>query len=321
LGGKLASIILKLGDVVFGDTEAGTIPFGGDQKLNIHRLVGGKRIIKAMGDDPLPLEWSGIFVGANALEKALTLHRMKNDGRSLVLTWSFMSYLVLIRTFVGNFEAPFNIPYRIVCEVVEDRTNLPPTNSAFDVNQAINGDMTTAQGLSDGIGDSTLSSLTTTLNTAISNVSNFAKATQSTINSVLQPLNAVRSQVSVLIASSENVLKNVTTVGGLLPNNSLAKSVASLTSQVNSTLAGGQLAQLNSVLGRMGTNLGQINSSVKTVTVAGGNLFDLAAKSYGTATGWTTIASANGVTDPEVTGVSTLNIPKNTNDTDGILEA
>jgi len=317
----MATTILKLGDVTFGDTEAGTIPFGGDQKLNIHKLVGGKRVIKAMGTDDIPLEWSGIFVGSLALEKALTLQRMKNDGRSLNLTWSYMSYVVLIRTFIADFEAPFKIPYRIVCEVAEDRTDLPPTNSAFDVNQAINDDMNTAQGLSDDVGDSTLSSLTATLNTAISNVSNFAKAAQSTINGVLQPLNAVRSQVAVLISASENVLKNVTTVGGLLPNNPLAKSVASLSNQVNSTLAAGKLAQMNAVLGRMGANLGQINSSVKKVTVAGGNLYDLAAKNYGKATGWTTIASANGVTDPEVTDVKTLNIPKNTNDTDGILEA
>ncbi|MBB3213420.1 hypothetical protein FHW67_002712 [Herbaspirillum sp. Sphag1AN] len=317
----MANVILKLGDVVFGNTEVGTIPFGGDQKLNIHRLVGGKRVIDAMGPDPLPPEWSGIFVGSLALEKALTLHRMKNDGRPLTLTWSAMSYLVVIKTFVANFEAPFNIPYKIVCEVAEDRTDLPPTNSAFDVNEVMSGDLTSAQGLSDSIGDSTLSSLMTTLSSAISAVSDFAKATTSTINSVVQPLNAVRSQVSILIASSENVLKNVTTVGGLLPNNPLAKSVASLTNQVNSTIAGGQLAQLNSVLGRMGANLGQVNSSVKTATVAGGNLFDLAAKNYGTATGWTTIASANGITDPELSGVTTLSIPANTNDTGGILEA
>lgn len=312
---------LKLGDITFGNTEVAPIQFGGEQKLIIHRLVGGKRIIDAMGDDPVPKEWSGIFVGALALDKALTLQRMKNEGRALELQWSRLSYLVVIRTFVADFEAAFRIPYRIVCEVVEDRTNLPATNSAFDVNEAIKGDLDTANGLSDGIGDSTLSGLMGTLNSAISAVSDFAKAASSTINSVMQPLNAVRAQVATLIVATENTLKNVTTVGGLLPNNPLAKSVASLSNQVNATLNGGKLAQLNSVLSRMGTNLGQINSSTKTITVAGGNLFDMAAKAYRTASGWTTLASANGRTDPELTGINTLTVPKNTNDTGGILES
>jgi nucleoid-associated protein YgaU len=319
----MAAITLKLGSVVFGATEgpAGGIPFGGAQKLVIQKRVGGTRTINAMGDDPDPIQWSGIFTGALALEKAKTLSRMRKEGRSLTLTWSSMSYLVVISSFKGNFNAPFEIPYQISLEVQADLTNLPVTNSAFDVSQAINGDMGTALGLSDSIGDGTLSSLMGSLNSAISTVSNFAKAAQSTINSVLQPLNAVRSQVGILISATENTLKNVATVGGVFPFNPIAQNIAKLSGQVNATVAGSQLAQLNSVLGRMGTNLGQVNSSVKTVTVSGGNLYDLAAKNYGDATGWTTIANANGITDPELVGVSTLSIPKNTNDTNGILEA
>jgi len=313
--------ILKLGDVVFGDTETGPIPFGGEQQLNIHRLVGGKRVIDAMGDNPIALDWTGIFVGANALTKAKTLRRMQKEGRALSLTWSSMTYQVVISKFTGQFEAEFNIPYSITCEVVEDRTELPSANSGSDVNQAINADMTTAQSLTSDIGDSTLSSLMTTLTTAVSKVSNFAKATQSTINTVLQPLAAARTQVTALISASESSLQSVTTVGGLLPNNPLAKSVASLTSQVTATLNGVKLSQLDAVFSRIDSNLGQVNSSLKTVSVAGGNLYDLAVKYYGKASSFTTLATANNLTDPELVGVVTLNVAKDTNDTGGILEA
>jgi hypothetical protein len=48
---------------------------------------------------------------------------------------------------------------------------------------------------------------------------------------------------------------------------------------------------------------------MKTIQVAGANLFQLALQEYGDATMWLLIASANGLTDPMVSGLVTLNIP------------
>lgn len=48
---------------------------------------------------------------------------------------------------------------------------------------------------------------------------------------------------------------------------------------------------------------------MKTVTVAGGNLFALALEHLGSAEQWNRIAQANGRIDPVVTGTATLRIP------------
>ncbi len=48
---------------------------------------------------------------------------------------------------------------------------------------------------------------------------------------------------------------------------------------------------------------------MKTIIVAGGNLFALAAKYLNDATQWNRIAVANGLTDPVLSGVTTLVIP------------
>jgi hypothetical protein len=48
---------------------------------------------------------------------------------------------------------------------------------------------------------------------------------------------------------------------------------------------------------------------MKTVTVAGGNLFRLALLYLGDSTQWNRIASVNGLSDPVLTGVVTLKIP------------
>ena len=46
-----------------------------------------------------------------------------------------------------------------------------------------------------------------------------------------------------------------------------------------------------------------------TITVAGGNLFQIAAQYLGDATQWLRVAQANGLTDPMLSGVVTLVIP------------
>jgi hypothetical protein len=46
-----------------------------------------------------------------------------------------------------------------------------------------------------------------------------------------------------------------------------------------------------------------------TITVAGGNLFQIAAQQLSDATQWIRIAQLNGIDDPMLAGVVTLSIP------------
>lgn len=49
--------------------------------------------------------------------------------------------------------------------------------------------------------------------------------------------------------------------------------------------------------------------TVQSITVAGGNLFIIAAQYLGDATQWNRIAQLNGLYDPMLTGIVTLQIP------------
>ncbi len=49
---------------------------------------------------------------------------------------------------------------------------------------------------------------------------------------------------------------------------------------------------------------------MKTITVAGGNLFRVAAEQLGDATQWICIAQLNNLSDPMLSGVVTLLIPE-----------
>lgn len=57
----------------------------------------------------------------------------------------------------------------------------------------------------------------------------------------------------------------------------------------------------------------------KQITVVGGNLYQIAAQEYGDPMGWVQIAVANGLSDPQVVGVVTLNIPSWNGDNSGVF--
>ncbi len=297
------------------------INFGGEQALAVHELVGGVRVVDAMGRIDAPLEWSGLFQGDVALMRALYLDGLRISGKAQTLTWSMFNFDVVIKSFHCDFERSYKIPYRISCVIVKDNYNPITTIVPAGVDEWISDDMAEANALGDLIGDGPLSDLLKTLDSAISAVSSFANAVQSTINSVLAPLAAVQARVRILIGSVGNVLTNVTTLGGILPNNPIAQQANKLMGQVNAMTQLPQLYNLQSVLGRIGGNLGSIGTTGKQVAIAGGNLYKVAADTYGDAMAWPGIASANGLKDPVIQGVQTITVPPQPDNSGGIMYA
>ena len=320
----MADVVLKLGDFTFQRNEIPeSIAFGGEQALVVHRLVGGTKVVDAMGDFTGPISWTGWIEGPDALARARQLTAMRAAGAAMVLSWSELQFAVVIREFEPDFQRFYKIPYRIVCEVVEDLTLSTAGTGDLSIDDLINGDMSAATDLADQIGDSTLTSLIETANGAVSAVSSFSNAAQSTLNSVLQPIAAVRTEVQTLIASANNTLINITTLGGIVPNNPIAAQVQRLGNQLAAAQQIPLLVQLDRTVGRVQLNVGSIYSSAKQLTTAGGNLMDMAAKEYGDAMAWTGLAKANPQLggDPQVQGIQTITIPPSKDNVGGILNS
>jgi len=288
-----------------------SMPFGGEQMLASHQLVGGARVIDAMGRSDKPLRWRGIFRGQNAETRARYLDGLRISGREVTVTWGGFSYQAVIRDFHGSFDRFYWIPYTIELEVSKDNTSRVGSATIKSIDDAVAQDMARAKDQAASSNDSTLDGLLDTLDTAISAVSSFASAAQTTINSVLAPIKAVQGRVDTLIAATGNTLQNVTTLGGVVPNNPLSQQAAQLTANVTAQTQSADLYALRSTLARMSTNVSTANqgNTPKTVTVNGGTLYSVAAKVYGDASKWRQIATANGLTDPVLTGTHTLTIP------------
>lgn len=305
------AVVLQLGDFTFADNEVPErITMVTAIRAVVRKMVGGARTVNMMGYDPAPLEWSGMLLGSNALDRARTLKQMALAQKMVTLTFSEYSYAVVVSEFAETFEREYEIYYRIRCEVVADNAAQGGTASP-GIDTLIGADISTANGICSNIGNAGLTSTMGTVTSAISGISSFATAAKSTLQTVLTPLAQASAQVKTLIAAGENTLQSVTTVGGLLPNNPIAQQVAGLSNQLNTMTQQPQLIQLDSVLSRITTNIGQLGSASKTISVTGGNLFDLAAKYYKDATGWVAISRANPSLngDPNITGTQNIALP------------
>ncbi|WP_432734717.1 hypothetical protein [Ralstonia solanacearum] len=320
----MPDLILQLGDFQFQQQEIPeSIPFGGVQRLVRHDLVGGTRIVDAMGGFTEPISWSGWLRGENALARARQLDAMRAEGVSQLLQWSELSFAVVVQSFNADFQRFYQIPYRITCEVVEDLTLSTAGQGIPGVDDLISGDLGIASGFMSTLSGLGLDSAFSTMQSAIQGVSSFANAAQSTLNGVLQPIAAFRTQAQTLIAQTNNTLMNVTTLGGILPNNPISTQVSKITQQIVAAQNLPTLVQLDRVVGRIQGNIGSIYSSAKQQTVAGGNLMQMAAKEYGDAMAWTGLAKANPQLggDPQITGIQTVTIPPSKDSVGGVLNA
>lgn len=117
-------VALLLGPIVFQSFEVPSgVNFGGRQRLAVHHLPGGCRVIDALGRDDAQISFSGIFTGSDATLRARSLDELRVAGTALPLTWDVLFYTVLISDFRADYRNGWWIPYRIVCTVLQDEAS------------------------------------------------------------------------------------------------------------------------------------------------------------------------------------------------------
>ncbi len=122
----MSGFSLTLGPIDFAGFELpSAITLGGRQRLAIHRLPGGLRIIDALGADHADLAFNGIFSGPDAADRARILDALRIAGVALPLAWDAFLYTVIIESFEADYRSPWWIPYRLTCSVLRDEAAIP----------------------------------------------------------------------------------------------------------------------------------------------------------------------------------------------------
>lgn len=147
----MSAVTLTLDGFVFQDFEIpDEMPWGGAQSLSSKKLIGGARIVDAMGADDRPIEWTGRFRGADAVSRALQLDTKRRAGKSVALTWGQFSYQVKIASFLPIYQRDNEIPYSISCEVIS-QAPASTAASSIGVDQMVGADMASISSLSASI--------------------------------------------------------------------------------------------------------------------------------------------------------------------------
>lgn len=300
---------VRLGDIVFDGMEVPQrIPFGGEQSITAHDLVGGTRIVDAMGAVHADLSWSGIFQGPNALERAVKLDEMRIAGKAISLTWSELRYTVVIREFVADFERKFRMPYRIACMVVENQNT-----QAFLIGIKMAQQMT--QDATAGVKSAERTRVQKVIDAAkkarekIEGVGDFIRAAPAKIMEVRNAVGGVISATRDAITSAEDILSL-----GIPIDLSFGGNADTATE----TLA---LYETQYTAMRMEQNIDAFGQEGYEAVLGGGDIYRVAADVYGDPSEWVTIAASNPALgfDPTVQGVQSVVVPTLTLDSGGVL--
>lgn len=313
-GGDPYATRLTLGDFEFVSFEVPeSITVGAKQHTMVHKLVGGKRVIDVLGTDYENLSWSGWITGATAGDRTKALETMRDRGEALTFTLDDYRFKVVIGDFKSRFEHLYRRPFTIELIVVE-RLDLTATGNALagSLDALINSDVGEALGLSSIVNVQDVTDAVTGIQSAVSQVQDFANATVDTVQTVVRPIVAAQQIIQSTIGQVAAAVNDITTLGGLIPGNGVSNSVNNVLRQLNSATQLAPLYQMQGVLSRLQKNVlsGPLANGTTSVVTGNTSLQKLAADNYGDQSKWTTIAAANGMTDPQVTGIQTVKIPQ-----------
>ncbi len=290
------------------------IALPGRQKVVIHQMIGGKRVLDVLGVEYDALTWSGIINGPDASSRVQLFEAKRDAGKVVTLTCDDFSFDGVITSFAPVYEYEFRRPYSIEIAVLK-RNDTPVKVDALTgaLTGLVNSDVGSALGLTDTINIASVTAAVKEVQSVVSTVSDFAHATVSTVQTLVAPIVAAQNLVTSSISSLETSALQITTLGGLVPGNPISKTISNLLTQRDSQIQLTGLYALGNLLGRLHKNVnsGQTADGVQTITQSGGSLYQVASDQYGDPSLWTSIAAANDLTDPQLTGINTLTIPSN----------
>ena len=118
---------LVLGPVVFEGFELPAhITVGGRQRLAVHRLADGSRVVDVLGPDESDIAWTGVLSGPLAAIRAQTIDALRLAGTPLDLSFGAWFAPVVVSAFSADANLSGWVPYRIACTVLAEPPEIDP---------------------------------------------------------------------------------------------------------------------------------------------------------------------------------------------------
>lgn len=136
------------GEVVFeGMDLPDGLTGGGDQTLVTHKLIGGKRIVDAMGPDDEAIAWQGRFLDEFAQLRVFQLDLLRRSGREVQLQLPIpqRAYRAVIGRFTWTQQRPYLYEYAISLTIIEDQVAGDGARQSRSLEQEIAADLAAAE--------------------------------------------------------------------------------------------------------------------------------------------------------------------------------
>ena len=279
-GGQVPGMTpLSIGGVTFNSSEAPErLPIGAvEQMLVTKTLPGGTRVVAAFGPSAKTVSWSGkifdVFVGPRI--RQLRLYAVSGQPQTLV--WNNEAYFCVVKEFTPTYMAGY-AEYEITVEIVSAQNGALNVTSPVTIDQQISAlndqanNANTTIIAADPVGSAVYQ---TQFNTVQSAIQQNTPVAQNIVSASLSIVPAIQSAVAAITGYQ----------AGLSPSSTLFANATTLIASLTAIAANVQRGQ----------------SSTAT-TVQGGSLFGLSALHYGDITQAFSLATANGLNSPFLSG-------------------
>lgn len=158
-GDTPGSYPLQLGNIIFNSIEVPEkLPIGAvEQKLVTIDLIGGGRVLQALGVQPVQVEWEGTFYGAGIFNRVQEIRSYVVGGQTQTLLWNSESWVVVVKEFIPTYRHNWICDYKIVVEIMSGgaltSTTFPTVDSQVDaLNSQIQDEINSIQQNADAQG-------------------------------------------------------------------------------------------------------------------------------------------------------------------------
>lgn len=281
---QLDSIVLDPAALEVPET-IGTM--GGLQVLAEHDFPGGVRTHQVFGAFPDQIQWRAFLTGPQALNRAQAIDLIRVTGREVQLTWGPKAFLGRVVRFDPQPHHKFLIRYYVLFRPRVDISQASPQSGQITAEGLLSGQTSALAALQAGVPFALMTALTEPTSSLLSTVAG-SLAQASGIVDAIGPANValITSGASALVTAATPYFNDAN------PQNSyMARAVANRATAISGVVAAPALA------------------APRTIQIMNPNLPRLAAQYLGSASQWTTIAAANGLSDPLPIGTFTLTIP------------
>lgn len=293
---------LRLGSVTFNQgpfegpngQEGGLGDLGIKQKAVVKEFPGGIITAQLYGDFPKAVIWSGKLFGSSAISRNLELRRLCKSGDLVTFSYADWQMEGFVEDLETHVKGPNEVDYKITFRPLEDQTNGGGGGLSPSGNNVLAGVLNNAQDTmlqqaaspaAGGTLPSTVQSGTSQLNKSINQAlqqtgGGIANLSASSIQTLEGQIDALQEELTPLLQSADPILSS--SAGDLHSTLGLIKSLISGTAQ----------------------------QEITTIKAVDPNLYQIAARFYGSPLLWSLVSQANGNIDPlSTTGEMDLVIP------------